>query len=147
MSSHGLFQHQCRSLGTATESVHKLMSQCDIALPGLDDARLLTGLYDPEQIVAFYHQLGASIVALTLGADGVLVSSGKKMQLIAPIAVQAIDATGAGDCFNGAFLVQYLLGKDVFCAAKYANIAAGISTQSYGAVAGILNRREIEERF
>ncbi|MCJ8298367.1 MAG: PfkB family carbohydrate kinase [Pseudomonadales bacterium] len=134
-------------LGTVTESVHKLMSQCDIALPGLDDVRLLTGLYDPEQIVTLYHQLGASIVALTLGADWVLVSSGKKMQLIALIAVQAIDATGAGDCFKGAFLARYLQGKDVFCAAKYANIVAGLSTQSYGAVAGIPNRGEIEERL
>ena len=134
-------------LETATESVHKLMSLCDIALPGLDDARLLTSLQDPELIVAFYHRLGASIVALTLGADGVLVSSGKKMQLIAPIDVHAIDATGAGDCFNGAFLAQYLQGKDVFCAAQYANVAAGLSTQSYGAVTGIPNRREIEERL
>ena len=134
-------------LDTATESVHKLMSQCDIALPGLEDARLLTGLVDPEQIVAFYHKLGASIVALTLGAHGVLVSNSKKMQLIGPIAVQAIDATGAGDCFNGAFLAEYLASRDVFGAAQYANVAAGLSTQSYGAITAIPNRSEIEQRL
>ncbi|EPJ52504.1 MAG: fructokinase-1, putative [Osedax symbiont Rs2] len=134
-------------LETATESVHQLMSQCDIALPGLDDARLLTGLVDPQQIVAFYHELGASIVALTLGARGVLVSDAKKMQLIQPIGVQAVDATGAGDCFNGAFLAEYLAGRDVFSAAQYANVAAGLSTQSYTAVAAIPNRGEIEQRL
>lgn len=134
-------------LETATESVHRLMGQCDIALPGLDDARLLTGLIDPEQIVAFYHKLGAKIVALTLGAQGVLVSDTKKMQLIDPITVTAIDATGAGDCFNGAFLAEYLRSLDVFAAARYANVAAGLSTISYGAVAAIPHRNSIEQRL
>ena len=55
--------------------IHAAMAQCDIALPGLDDAVQLTGLDDPAAIVDFYQGLGAKIVALTLGAKGTLVAT------------------------------------------------------------------------
>jgi 2-dehydro-3-deoxygluconokinase len=49
--------------------------------------------------------------------------------------VKAIDATGAGDCFAGNLLARLALGDDLTTAARYANAAAALSVQGFGAVA------------
>ena len=46
-----------------------------------------------------------------------------------------MDATGAGDCFDGAFAARLVAGDDPFAAARYANAAAALATTGYGAVA------------
>ncbi len=122
-------------LARARAIIHGAVAQCDIALPGLDDAEILTGLSDPEAIVQFYLGLGAKIVALTLGPRGTLVGTESETQLIPGHKVDAVDATGAGDTFDGAFLSQIVNGSDPFSAAAYANAAAALSTQGFGAVA------------
>ncbi|WP_420004925.1 sugar kinase [Arenibacterium sp. LLYu02] len=125
------------SLEQARAVTHSAMQSADIALPGLDDARQLTGLQTPEEIAAFYHDLGPSIVALTLGAEGVLISVKGEGLRLPGRKVEAKDATGAGDCFNGAFLAALTTGHDPFQAADLANMAAALSTTGYGAVAPI----------
>ena len=122
------------SLDEARAVTHDLMRHCDIALPGLEDARQLTGLHAPEAIIAFYHDLGARIVALTLGADGVAVSDGDTIRTLPGTPVDARDATGAGDCFNGIFLANYLADGNILNAAAIANRGAALSTMGYGAV-------------
>jgi len=120
------------------------MALCDIALPGLDDARQLTGLEAPEAIVEHYLAAGARIVALTLGAEGTLVATPERTERIAAFPVQAVDATGAGDTFDGAFLADWLRHGDPFAAARHANAAAALGTQGYGAVAPMPRRAEVE---
>jgi 2-dehydro-3-deoxygluconokinase len=124
-------------LEQARSVTHEVMKACDIALPGYDDAKKLTGLVQPEAIADFYHDLGASVVALTLGHKGVLLSDTRDRTIIPPHQVSAIDATGAGDCFNGAFLAACLAGTDYIEAATRANAAAALSVCGYGAIAAI----------
>jgi 2-dehydro-3-deoxygluconokinase len=69
-----------------------------------------------------------------MGADGVWVSSEKGRQHIPGHRVDAIDATGAGDCFDGAFAARIVAGDDAVGAARYANAAAALATTGYGAV-------------
>jgi 2-dehydro-3-deoxygluconokinase len=54
---------------------------------------------------------------------------------IAPHAVRAVDATGAGDCFAGNLLARLSRGDGLAEAAHYANAAAALSVQGVGAVA------------
>lgn len=127
-------------LTRARAVIHAAVAMSDIALPGLDDAEQLTGLSDPDAIVDFYLELGVSVVALTLGAKGTLVADGDKRERIAAWPVDAVDATGAGDTFDGAFLAAIAGGETAFEAARYANAAAALSTQGYGAVAPMPRR-------
>ena len=48
--------------------------------------------------------------------------------------VATVDATGAGDCFDGAFVARLAAGDDPVSAGRYANAAAAIATTGYGAV-------------
>jgi 2-dehydro-3-deoxygluconokinase len=130
-------------LARARAIIHAAMAMCDIALPGLDDAQALTGLSDADAIVDFYLGLGAKVVALTLGRSGSLVATPDARARVPSIRVEAVDATGAGDTFDGAFLAEYLATGDAFAAARYANAAAALSTRGYGAVAPIPRRAEV----
>jgi 2-dehydro-3-deoxygluconokinase len=127
-------------LDRARAVIHAGMAMADIALPGLEDAQALTGLHDPDAIADFYLTLGAGIVALTLGPDGTLVATPEARQLVPGRPVRAVDATGAGDTFDGAFLARIVAGDDPFAATAYANAAAALAVQGYGAVAPMPRR-------
>lgn len=135
---------QLWSLSRAQEVIHDALALCDIALPGIDDATKLTGLCEAHDIVDFYQALGPCVVALSLGADGVLVAEGDRREHIAGHAVESIDATAAGDTFDGAFLSRLAAGADAFAAARHANAAAALSTTGYGAVAPMPTRKQTE---
>ncbi len=130
-------------LERARATIHAAVTLCDIFLPGYEDAAALCGLNEPEDIIHFYHRLGAPLVALTLGSTGVLVSNKKEMHLVKGRKVKAVDATAAGDTFDGAFLSQLARDVDVFTAAQHANVAASLSVQKYGAVPSIPNYKAV----
>ena len=107
----------------------------DYFLPSLDDVKAISGVEQPDAIIDWAHRLGAKRIALKLGADGVLASDGAHRERIAPHPVNSVDATGAGDCFAGAFLARLALGDEFWHAVRYANAAAALTTTGYGAVA------------
>ena len=124
-------------LDTARGVIDATIARCDIALPSLDDSRQLTGLEEPDAIVDRYLDLGAPLVALKMAADGCLVATATERFRVPGHAVEAVDATGAGDTFDGSFLARLLAGDDLRTAAAYANVAAALSTRGYGAVTPI----------
>jgi 2-dehydro-3-deoxygluconokinase len=126
---------QLWSLEEAKAHMLPAIAQSDLFLPSLDDVTQLSGLQEPAAIVRWSHDLGAKQVVLKMGEQGVLVSDGASIQRLAPIRVQALDATGAGDCFAGNLLARLVQGDDLFIAARYANAAAALSVQGFGAVA------------
>ncbi|NLS08051.1 sugar kinase [Rhizobium sp. P32RR-XVIII] len=131
-------------LARARAVTHATIPLCDVIFPSLDDATVLTGLTDPNEIASFYLDLGAPLCLLKMGKEGVLVASLSGRQKIAGYKVASVDATGAGDTFDGSFLAMLIGGKSPIEAARYANAAAALSTCGYGAVAPIPRRAEVE---
>ena len=130
-------------LRRARAVTHEAMRSADIALPSLDDATQLTGQSAPDAILDFYLGLGARVVALKLGKEGSAVATPERRERVAPFRVTAVDATGAGDAFDGAFLAEYLACGDPFAAARFANVSAALSTLGYGAVAPLPRRADV----
>jgi ribokinase len=64
---------------------------------------------------------------------------------VKPFKVDAIDTVAAGDCFNGAFAVALLEGKDPWAAARFANAAAAICVTRKGAQASMPARSDVNE--
>jgi 2-dehydro-3-deoxygluconokinase len=116
----------------------------DEFLPGLDELALVSGQSTPEDLVAWAHTQGAKAVVLKMGVQGVLVSDGRSVEKIASTQVNAVDATGAGDCFDGAYLARRSRGDDVFASARWAAAAAALSTQGYGAVAPLPKEQQVQ---
>ena len=133
-------------LEMAREVTHRAMALSHIALPSLDDSRVLTGLREPEEIARYYLDLGAGLVALKMGSEGVWIADGEaEHQHLPAFPVEPVDATGAGDAFDGIFLARYLESGCPFDAAWRALVGAALTTTGYGAVAPIPTRARILE--
>jgi 2-dehydro-3-deoxygluconokinase len=119
------------------------LALADWALPSLDDAALLFDRDEPDAILDACHAAGAPLVVLRCGAAGCIVSDGRRRERIEGHPVAAVDATGAGDCFDGAFAARIVAGDDPLAAARYANAAAALATTGYGAVAPLPRHRDV----
>jgi 2-dehydro-3-deoxygluconokinase len=73
----------------------------------------------------------------------VLLATGEERRSIPGYRVRHVDATGAGDCFAGCFLARLVAGDEPAQAARYANVAAALSTRDFGAVAPIPRPAEV----
>jgi len=113
------------------------IAQADIVFPGEDDARAMLGLTEPDAILDHYLRLGPAIVVLKRGAGGADLATADRRLHIPAHPVAAVDATGAGDTFCGAFLARTLAGDTPEESARYANAAAALKCTGYGAVAPI----------
>ena len=102
----------------------------DVLLPGLDEAKLLTGLDDPTQIV---RALPFDTVVLKLGGAGAVVG-GSDFEPTAVPAVQTtvVDPTGAGDAFAAAFLAAWIVDRDAVAGARAASAVAARAVASAG---------------
>lgn len=128
----------------ARRAIHAAAAKSQIVFTSLDDAEGLTGRTEPVLIADFYLGLGARTILVKLGAQGVLVVADGRNEMVPGHKVNAVDATGAGDSFAGAFLAEFAAGRDAFAAAAYANAAAALKTTGYGAVAPIPRRETVE---
>ncbi|MEV6400144.1 sugar kinase [Streptomyces sp. NPDC051907] len=89
----------------------------DVLFPNVDEARLLTGRSDPADAAAELSRR-VPLAVVTLGARGALVAeAGVVTARVPPVAAEAVDSTGAGDAFTGAFLAARLAGADAASAA------------------------------
>jgi ribokinase len=108
-------------------------------------ASLATFVTPNEHELEALGALPAEVVVVeTRGADGVLIrQGGDETRVEAPV-VEAIDTTGAGDCFNGVFAAALAGGMDVEAAAARGAAAAALSVMKIGAREGMPKREELD---
>ena len=122
-------------LARARAVIRATIVLADYFLLSMEDAEALCGEKDADAILDWCHEAGARVVALKLGAAGVVGSDSTRREKIAGHAVNCVDATGAGDCFAGALLARMAAGDDFWDGLRYANAAAALATTGFGAVA------------
>ena len=89
-------------------------------------------------------QIGLNgIICVTLGRRGVLALIGGETSTIAGRTVEAVDPTGAGDCFVGALASQLASGTAIRDSLNYANAAASICVQRMGAAPSMPTAAEV----
>jgi 2-dehydro-3-deoxygluconokinase len=133
------------SLARARAIVTATIGMCDWCLPSEDDATILFGDAPADALVDAFHRAGARGVVLKRGAAGCIVSDGTRREKIDARRVASVDATGAGDCFDGAFAARLMAGDDAFAAARYANVAAALATTGFGAVAPLPRASDVRQ--
>jgi fructokinase len=84
----------------------KCIRCADLVKVSEEEIRLITEQAHIENGIKIFHDLGARLVAVTLGKDGTLISNGDKITKVNSIGIKAIDSTGAGDAFVGACLYK-----------------------------------------
>jgi ribokinase len=134
----------------ARDQLLELLRQVDLFLPSRQEAALLYGRDDPEAAARAFAQAGPRVVAIKLGTDGSLVwESAMRDPLHIPVvAVDAIDPTGAGDAYCGAFCVTYAHTHDAIESALRATVAGSLMVERRGALAVLpFDRTLIEQRL
>jgi len=106
-----------------------------IVLPSFDDEAKLFGDRSPEETVMRYRDLGVAEVVVKNGSGPCTFSSnGSVTSINTPPASNVVDATGAGDSFNAAFLVTRLNGGKTLDAVKAAQALSAMVIQTHGAL-------------
>ncbi len=120
--------------------------------PNEHEASMLTEMSIGSDIVAFAEKCseellnrGIKNVIITLGSQGSFIRTASETRLIPAFKVNAVDTTGAGDAYNGAFLAGLQSGMDIFAACGFATAAAAISVSRQGAAESSPFKEEIEE--
>ncbi len=90
---------------------------------------------------------GVKNVIITLGKNGAALINRETKIVIPTTDLKAVDTTGAGDAFNGAFTVALSEGKNIIDAIKFANCAASISVTRKGASPSMPLRAESDELY
>ncbi len=125
-----------------------ILSSISYITPNETEASLLCGfkVHDEESVrkAAFhFHNKGIKNVIITLGERGAFWSDGKSIGFENVLKVKAVDATAAGDCFNGALAVALAEGKSISEAVTFACKAASISVTRLGAQASMPYKNEL----
>lgn len=117
-----------------------------------EEIKLITREININDGVKKLHELGAKVVAITLGSEGTLISNGEISEIVPSIKVKQVDSTGAGDAFVGALLKKVAELKDKknipFEEWKriigFANKVGAITCTNYGAINSIPLAKDIK---
>lgn len=104
-----------------------------ILTPNEGEARALSGADDLDESLAVLMDRTGAPVVLTLGSRGALVAEGSARTRIPAPEVEAADATGAGDVFDGVLAARLAAGASLLSAAAAGVAAASLSTTVAGA--------------
>ena len=134
-----------------TRAVKDILKYVDLLKISEEEVDMMGG---EAAIPALMKEHGIALVVQTLGANGVRAYFGGDYFDVAGRSVKAVDATGAGDAFWGAFLAKLricgvekaadLTAPVIREALEYGNISGSICVQTKGAIASIPTRMQIE---
>jgi hypothetical protein len=119
--------------------VRPALPYVDWFIPSIEEARAICGLGPVREVAAFFRDLGAKWVVLTMGGDGCLVA-GEGVSLRLPAYDIAVsDTTGCGDAFSAGLIAALRRGWDVESAARFAGAAGALVATGLGSDAGIVD--------
>lgn len=126
-----------------------LLANLTIITPNESEAELLTGVpvadtASAETAAKALLDRGVDVVIITLGSKGALLKTTDLTKIVPGFKVKAVDATAAGDVFNGSLAVALAEGKSLEQAVRFANAAAALSVTKLGAQPSVPKREEIE---
>ncbi|MES9604895.1 PfkB family carbohydrate kinase [Actinomadura sp. NPDC000929] len=111
-----------------------LLALCDpLVVNEHEAAFLLGGAGDPGRMAAALAGSGPRSVAVTVGADGVVVADGQGTSAVPSPRSEAVDTTGAGDAFTAALCLRLARGDSLREAARYAARVGAAAVRRPGA--------------
>lgn len=133
---------QCR------DAFERAYALSDIALPGLDDHKVLFNAQTCDDVIKQLKALGAGEIVVKNGKDGAVVwAGGERFAMPAVTVKKVVDTTAAGDSFNGGYLAARLAGQSPKAAAQLAAALAGFVVEHTGAIVSMDNFRAFKAHY
>ena len=129
--------------------LEKTLPLIDFITPNEDEAKYYTGKENPSDIADVFLSYGIKNVVIKLGAKGcyykgAALSDDTVEEIYLPACdIEAVDATGAGDCFVAGLASELIRGTDIHDALKFANACGGICTTAVGAGTALKDREQV----
>jgi ribokinase len=126
-----------------------LIGRIDVLTPNEMEAAALTGNYVSHPRDLAYQvnkKYGIKTVIVTMGKEGAVISRLQSPSSIEvpSFPVESVDATGAGDAFNGGLVVALARGDALEDAVKYANAVGALATTRFGAQSSLPTALEVD---
>jgi ribokinase len=122
-----------------------VLPRLDLFFPNESEAHHITRESEPERILRWFDRAGLRRVALKLGPRGAALLWDGDIWFDAPVAVEPLDTTGAGDAFDAGFLYSWLRGDAPRTCLAAGNLCGALSTEAYGGVAGVPHGARLKE--
>ncbi|RDY32821.1 sugar kinase [Lachnotalea glycerini] len=117
--------------------VKEVMRYTNVLLPGVEELLMTTGESNIEiAIKKCFENPKLEILILKNGSKGSEIYTRNGVKKIDAYKVEQLDATGAGDCFDGAFIAGLVQGKDVEEAARMGAAAGALNAAAFGPMEG-----------
>lgn len=128
------------------DTVRHVLENTSVFLPGEEELLLLTGEKTIEKAVeACFKNPKLEVLALKQGSRGCTVHTRDGVYQMGIYQVEAEDATGAGDSYDGAFLCGLLEGKPMEEVMKMAAAAGALNTAAFGPMEGNISKETVRE--
>ena len=129
----------------ARETILEMVKLTDLLFPGKEEAELLLGLTEPEEIADAFLKLGVQTVALKLGKSGCYVKNKETEAFVHGYTVDhPVDTVGAGDGYAAGFLSGYLENLSLTECAQRANAVGAMATLVKGDMEGFPYKDQVE---
>lgn len=119
--------------------VRPVLPFVDWFIPSIEEARAMCGLGPARDVAAFFRDLGARNVVLTMGGDGCLLAGEAGALRLPAFEVPVNDTTGCGDAFSAGLIAGLHRGWDVERAMRLASAAGALVATGLGSDAGIVD--------
>ncbi|MDN7241976.1 ribokinase [Planococcus sp. N028] len=120
----------------------ELLKYCTYLTPNETEAEEIFGGNWQQALEQYPNRL-----VVTLGEKGAQFYDGEKHVVITGFPTKAVDTTGAGDTFNGALGAAIAENMPFAEAVRFANAAASLSVEKFGAQGGMPVRDAVMERM
>lgn len=104
-------------------------------MPNQREAEAMTGATEPQEILRVFARMNLPGVALKLGASGAALLLNRQTYACPAHRIDAVDTTGAGDCFDAGFIYGWLRSEAPESCLRIASICGALSTRGLGGVA------------
>lgn len=131
--------------GRYTENIVELSKKVDYVVCSKDFAEKATNI-DSASLKKMYNKLKEIFntnIIVTLESKGCLYEIDGNIKIMPAIKVDAVDSTGAGDIFHGAFTYGVANNLDLESILKISNIAAGLSVTKIGSRNSVMPLEEV----
>ncbi|WP_375385553.1 sugar kinase [uncultured Microbacterium sp.] len=133
------------SRDAAAAAFRGILPLVDIVFAGDDEAAIVVGEGEPEQLAERLAQLGPRAAVIKLGEHGAFARVDGQELRQAAFPVDVVDTVGAGDAFVAGFLSEHLLGGSPAAALRVGALAGAFACESPGDWEGLPTRGDLDE--
>jgi D-tagatose 6-phosphate 4-epimerase len=128
----------------ALHALETILARCDLFLPGAEELTLLTQATTVDGAVSELLGLGVRAIVVKNGARGATYFDRERRVEKPAYRVKEVDPTGAGDCFDAAYVTCRSQGRSVDESLEYANAAGAHAVSVRGPMEGAAGFPELD---